>query len=244
MKKFDTKNGLAIVGFIALVAAGMWLAVSSTRFVPPVVNRIGAAAVYLGSIFTPAPKPDLSVVSTPTASTTIPFGAASSVLTSSPQATSTPSEPATTAVNTTKTTNTYQISGASVSAPSGLSDLVVNINAVGYLETTSVDSFVASSTIPAGSRPAVKFTIKNIGTNWTGTWRFNASIPTWTTYVYQSQPQQSLAPGDSIDYTLGFDRANAGADKIISITANFDRAVTESNTNNNNASTKVTILGS
>src|SRR3989344_3436924 len=41
-------NGLAVVGFIALVGAGIWFAVYSTRFVPTVVNNLGAAAVYLG----------------------------------------------------------------------------------------------------------------------------------------------------------------------------------------------------
>lgn len=44
-------NGAAVVGFVSLVIAGMWLAVYSTRFVPTVVNGAGAAAVYLGSIF-------------------------------------------------------------------------------------------------------------------------------------------------------------------------------------------------
>ena len=67
-------NGLAVAGFIALVAAGVWLAVYSTRFVPGIVNGAGAAAVSLGSLFTPAHSPGLLVVSTPAASTTISFG--------------------------------------------------------------------------------------------------------------------------------------------------------------------------
>ena len=53
-------NGLAVVGFVALIVAGLSLAVYSVRFVPTVVNSIGAAAVYLGSKFSPAP--DLSVI--------------------------------------------------------------------------------------------------------------------------------------------------------------------------------------
>ena len=40
-------NGLAVFGFIALIATGIWLAVYSTRFVPTVISRVGGAAVYL-----------------------------------------------------------------------------------------------------------------------------------------------------------------------------------------------------
>lgn len=239
-------NALAIVGFIALIGASMWLAVYSTRYVPTVVNGAGAAAVYLGSVFNRSTT-SLSVV--PTASTTISFSGASSTI--STTASSTVSEPvknipskpvATTAGE--KTTGTYLINStpAGVSL-SGLPDFIVVIKDVGYLATSSADSFIASSTVPSGSRPAVSFSIKNVGTNVTGAWRFSASIPTQTAYIYESQPQQSLNPGDSIDYVLGFDQANKGSGQTISITANFDRAVAESNPGNDNASTKVTILG-
>lgn len=240
-------NGLAVAGFISLVTLGMWLAVYSTRFVPDVVGRVGSAAVYLGSVFTPSEEPSLSVV--PTASSTIiSFGGEpSSTPVTEPVATtpSTPVKPVTPTAGKT-TTTTEQIGGATTapSGPYGFPDLVVSISAIGYLATTSAESFVASSTVPAGSRPAVKFSIKNAGTNVAGAWRFSASIPTQTAYVYQSQPQQALNPGDSIDYTLGFDQANKGSGQMVSVTANFDRAITESNTNNNSASAALTILGS
>ena len=241
-------NTLAVVGFIALMGASMWLAVYSTRYVPTVVGRLGSAAVYLGSAFTPSPEPSLSVV--PTASSTIiSFGEASSSIstsassTTSKPATSAPSRPAQTTAGE-KTSGTYQIGGTAVTnALSGLPDLVATIDATGYLTTTSTDSFVATSTVPFGTRPAVKFTIKNIGTNATGQWRFSASIPTQSAYTYQSQLQQSLLPGESIEYTLGFDQAIAGSNKMISVTANFDRTIGESNTNNNGASAQLTILG-
>ena len=239
-------HALAVVGFVALIGAGMWLAVYSTRYVPGVVGRIGSAAVYLGSVFTKAPEPTLSVVPTPVASTTIPFGDATSTVPSGEITLPVAPKKVQPAPGA-KTSNVYPIAGATTTAsvaPSGLADLLVHINAIGYLATTSADSFVASSTVPAGSRPAVHFTIQNAGGTATGAWRFSASIPTQTAYIYQSEPQQSLNPGDSIEYTLGFDQANAGAGQTISITANFDHAVSESNTDNNSASAKITILGS
>lgn len=239
-----TITGLAVVGFVALVVVGMWLAVYSTRFVPVVVNRAGAAVVYFGSIFIPTQKSDLSVIPTPIASTTISFGET--------DATSTPalpihSKPITKQFATIagmKTSGTYQISGTAAPALSGLPDLAVVINATGYLTTTSTDSFIVNSTVPAGMRPAVSFTIKNVGTNTTGSWRWSASVPTSTGYIYQSQPQQSLNPGDSIDYILGFDQASIGANETISVTANFDHAIQESNMNNDSASATLTILRS
>ncbi len=252
-------NGLAVAGFIALVIFGMWLAVYSTRFVPnvigrmstaavyvgstltPAIDRIGMATVYLGSVFTPT-RPTLSVVSTPAVSTTTSPNEADSI-TSTPSSPTVPKQITPTAGE--KTSNVYQINSTPASPTlSGLPDFIVSINAIGYLATTSAESFVASSTVPAGLRPAVTFTIKNIGMNTASAWRFSASIPTQTAFIYQSDPQQSLNPGDSIDYTLGFDQANKGTDQIISITANFNRAVTESDTDNNSASTKITILGS
>lgn len=235
---------LAVVGFIALIGASMWLAVYSTRYVPAVVTRLGSAAVYLGSVFTPSEEPALSVV--PTASSTvISFGEADPTPVVSATVKSASAKPVAPIAGP-KTIGTYQIGGAATTTPSlaGFPDFVVTIRTVGYLATTSAESFIASTTVPVGGRPAVNFTIQNAGTNVSGAWRFSASIPTASSYIYQSQPQQSLAPGDSIEYTLGFDQAIPGIDKMISISANFDRAVTESNFDNNSASTKVIILGS
>lgn len=238
-------HSLAVVGFITLIALGISLAVYSSRYVPNTIGSLGAAAVSLSQIFTSS-EPTLTVI--PANPDLLPFGGMSST-TDTQSASSTPAEttPEKPAVRTAgeKTNTAYQIGGVPETAPaSKLPDLTVRINAVGYLTTASADSFVASSTVPAGSRPAVSFTIKNIGAGATGAWRFSASIPTQNAYIYQSQPQQSLGYGDSIEYTLGFDQSNKGTDQMISITANFDHAVGESDTNNNSAATKITVLGS
>ena len=234
-------NGLAAVGFLALVGAGMWLAVYSARFVPGALARVGSAAVSLGAVFVPAPA-GIAVV--PTASSTmITFGNGTTTTPSLPVApaktpTATPTNPGS------RTTTDYQIAGTATPVLSGLPDLVTSITAVGYLTSTSTDSFVPATTVPKGSIAAVQFTIKNVGTNSTGAWRFSASIPTLSAYIFQSTPQQSLNPGESIDYTLGFDQATAGSNKMISVTANPDKTVLESNMNNDSASATVTILGS
>lgn len=236
-------NGLAAVGFIALLAGGMWLAVYSARYVPMAVNSLGAAAVTLSGVFVPASSAGLLVV--PTSSTTIPLGSSPAI--SSPVPPTLPEASATMPAAGNKTSAIYPI-GATASTPtpvlSGLPDLVVSITNVGYLTSTSTGSFVASSTVPNGSVAAVQFTIKNVGAGATGAWRFSASIPTQTSYIFQSPPQQSLNPGESIDYTLGFDQANKGAGQTISITANFDHVVAESDSTNDSASAKITVIGS
>lgn len=244
-------HGLAIVGFGTLVIAGMTLAVFTARFVPEAVTSLGSAAVSLSSFFIPAPKPALTVV--PNATTTIPFD--DSVATSTP-ATTTPSTTTPvppehivkippTPTQGSQTSNTYQI-GGTTGTPNlyGLPDLVSTITAVGYLSSTSTDTFIATNVIPAHTKVAVKFSITNQGTNKTGVWRFSASIPTETAYIFQSQPQQSLNPGDHIEYILGFDQATPGSNKTISVSANYDNGVAESNSQNNSTSAQVTIFGS
>lgn len=234
-------KALAVVGFIALVGAGVWLAAYSARFVPSAVNGAGEAAVYLGSAFTrePAETPAAAVPS-PAASTTIQLGGepAPAPVASPAPATYTQTAPAAGM----RTTSAYPIGGAA--APlSGLPDLAVDIDAIGYLATNSAESFIPSSTVPAGSRPAVRFIIENRGANVTGPWRWSAFIPTTSNSLFQSLFQQSLNPGDYIEYVFGFDQAIPGADRLISITANFDRAVAESDMNNNSDFVKMTVLG-
>jgi hypothetical protein len=226
-------NTLAIVGFVALVGATMWLAVYSTRYVPTVVGRIGAAAVYVGSFFTPGSPTTPPVTATSTGST----ATSTPVMGMGDEATSTPSTIGSTpgtGVKTPgqKTGTSVQIGGGTV-APYGNPDLQVSMVSVGYLTSASTDAYVPNTSVPSGERPAIKFMVKNVGTNWSGTWRFTAAIPTKTSFTYTSDIQQSLAPGDSIEYTLGFDRADVGTGKEVTLTVNSDHSVPDLNTANN-----------
>ncbi len=248
-------RGLAIVGFVALVALGMWLAIYLSRYVPTAVGRLGSAATYIGSIFIPNNSPSNKLAVVPSASTTPTMSTTTATI-------STPSKPATHTVPVRmggqsagtgsgviarkpglRSTSTQEI-GSGQPSYYGLPDLTVTIDAVGYLTSSSTSSFVAATTVPHGAIPAVKFTVKNAGTNVAQPWRFSASIPTATNYLYQSVPQQSLNPGDYIDYTLGFSEPLPGTNKTITITANYDNGITESNSTNDTATAQITILGS
>lgn len=252
----DTRDaaikGLAVVGFVALVAAGIALAIFTARYVPSTVSRLGAAAVTLSSFFVPRAPANLEVVSDSPTTTASSAGTATATSTATPAANPAPPS-ATRATPRTagpEQTETFPISGAAQTPTlSGLPDLALSSMEVGYLTSTSSDSFIASSTVPVGNRPAVKFTVANIGTNVAGAWRFSASIPAQTPsaqapFVFQSPAQQSLNPGDRIDYVLGFDRTAVGVHQPISVTVNDNRAIAESNYGNDSESQNVTILGS
>lgn len=226
-------NTLAIVGFVALIGASMWLAIYSTRYVPGVVTRMGSAAVYLGSVFTPSPEPALSVIPTPTASSTIiSFGEASSTISTNvssatPKVVATPvsSKPVTTIAAAPAPTPLY-----------GSPDLLVNVNAIGYLMIDGqFDSFVPSATVPADKQPAVKFTVRNIGTNISGTWQ----ISTDPKLAFSQEEQPSLFPNRQRDLIIYLDRTSKSSQPLtITVTSNF---VSELDTANNSISLTFTI---
>lgn len=238
-------TGLAVVGFIALVATGIWLAVYSTRYVPTVVNRVSVAAVYLGSVFTPAPPASLSVV--PTA-TTISFGEASSTILTSATSTQTsiksmkqnwtPGTPVA-VTNGTTTPNTPVIPHYS-----GLSDLSIAIENVGYEVVVGDNNIVATTTIPAHTQIAIKFRVINVGTNVSGPWTMNVSIPSGGTSASQTFSQDSLVPTQPSEYIARFNNISPGTGYVINVTIDPNHQLSESRTINNVAtSTSLTVLG-
>ena len=223
-------NGLAVVGLIALITLGVWLAVYSTQYVPAVATRLGTAAAYLGSLLTPSPKGDLTVVPTPPATTTIPFGNATSTDSSAPAAPK-PVPPAG-EVKPPKTS----VVGSDVGAPApsvplyGFPDLAVLVSARGYLAIDGKqDSFVGSATVPKGKQPAVQFTVENRGTNISGPWQ----ITTDPRLASSAQTQPSLAPNSRVSYVIYLDRTNKSTQ---SLTITVSDNLKESDTSNNSIS--------
>jgi hypothetical protein len=236
-------NALAIVGFIALLIIGIGLAIYSARFVPNIASRFGGAAVSLSSIFKKSEDPALEVV---TATTTLPFEGVTATTTT---AVATSTEATTTPVKHTGGTGSAGGQSTTVTTvvttpvtPYGNPDLAVIITDVGYLSTNgNTSTFVHSTNVPFGKTGAVKFTVTNAGTNVASNWSFNVDVPTSPSQNFASQIQSSLAPGDSIDYTLGFDRGSAGTNRVITVAVDRNNVVIESNENNNIASRSIDI---
>lgn len=228
-------NTFAVIGFISLLGLGVYGAIYSSRYVPSIVTRLGAAAVYLGSAFTPGEPNELAVV--PTASTTPPLVIAFGTSTPATLPVASSTEPAVPKPVITQRPapqpTLIRVPATTTPALYGLPDLTVKVTAVGYLASNSTDTFVVSAVVPDNERPAVKFTITNSGTNTAELWKFSAVIPTSPSFTYRSTAQQALKPGDSIDYVLGFDRARSGEDRVMTLTVNHDNAITESSKTNN-----------
>ncbi|MDB4992318.1 MAG: Peptidase sortase-like protein [Parcubacteria group bacterium] len=236
-------NALAIVGFIALLIIGIGLAIYSARFVPSIASRFGGAAVSLSSIFKKNEDPALQVV---TATTTLPFetivATTTATTTVTAATTTTPVHTSTGTGTGTGQTSTVVTTVTTPVAPHGLSDLAVIITAVGYLNSPgNTSTFVPSNNVPNGKSGAVQFTVTNAGTNYTGSWNFNVNVPTVPAQNYNSANQPSLAPGDSIDYVLGFDRGNSGVSRTITVALDSNNQVVESNEGNNFASRSIDI---
>lgn len=231
-------NGLAIVGFIVLVIIGMALAVYAARFVPTAVSNIGSAAVYLSSqVFSDEADTDLVVVP-PTE--TVPFGddvvATTTATTTTPVTPTTPANPQ----PGTPVTTVVQV-GTGPANYYGLPDLVVESVTTGYLTSSDTSTFRSSNEVPDGKRGAVKFTIANRGTNISPRFNFEVELPTSRSYTYKSKSQQTLRPGERIEYVLGFDQTREGNDRTITITVDADRDINESNESNNDRSVTVDI---
>lgn len=231
-------NALAIVGFIVLIIIGMALAVYAATFVPKAVTRLNSAAVYLSSIFIPAPSDVSLEVVTPGETVSFPEAPGAGIASTTPA----PVVPATTpaAIAGTPSTVTYP-TVKPTPALTGLSDLTIAIAAKGYLTSSDTASFIKADSVPSGARPAVKFTITNAGTNLSGRFTFKAPLPTSSTYTFTSDSQDSLLPGEHIDYVLGFDRARSGDSRDITITVDPDNLIVEANELNNSDSVTLDI---
>lgn len=232
-------NALAIVGFVALIIAGMALAIYAARFVPTAVSNLGSAAAYLSSQIFPGGDGDTDLVVVPPVDT-VPFPDTEPATTT---ATTTPAATTTTPVVTPQPPTTVVVPiqvPASVNY-TGLPDLVIENVQTGYLTSANTNSFRASREVPDGERGAVKFTIANRGTNVAGSFRFEVELPTSPSYTYRSSTQQSLRPDERIEYVLGFDRTRTGDNRTISIEIDSRDDVPESNERNNTHSVRIDI---
>jgi hypothetical protein len=212
------RNSLAVVGFIALIIFGIALGIYSARFVPGVISRLGTAAVYLGNVFTPPSNPGISVVTPPTASTTIHFGTSTPpVATTTIATTPTPTKPKPVYTPTTPIVDTPP-------APNyyGLPDLAVQIVERGYVTVNPEsnpsfqNTFVPADSSPSNYYPAVKFKVKNIGTNVSGSWNISYSVPG---APENSEGFESMTPGQEVTFVIAANDLRSGVAEF-SVTIN------------------------
>jgi len=120
-----------------------------------------------------------------------------------------------------------------VNDPNGTPDLTLEILEIGTV-TTGGTFTKQSEPLDPDDRLAVKFVVENIGTKDTGTWRFEANLPTEPRQTYRSPQQETLLPGTRVQYTIGFENTEDDEDEItVRIELDEDNDVDELNENNN-----------
>lgn len=148
----------------------------------------------------------------------------------------------TTATTGAKTEKTYTVTSPVPATANGLPDLMVNILAVGVIDPTT-NVFTATSSVKLSERAAVRFEIANRGGKPSGAWRFNAVLPTFPAHIFHSEDQQTLAPGDKIEFTLGFDQIDPNQTTgTIVINADPTSSIKESNEDNNMVKAVINIV--
>ena len=129
-------------------------------------------------------------------------------------------------------TNTeYQVSQSQGTQAQGKSDLYSNITAYGTLNSNN--EFTATTTLKSTDKIAVRFEIVNHGTVETGTWYFNAVLPTFPSHIFTSESQQSLKPGEKIVFTLGFNKVAKKDGNEFVVNADPANSINEASETNN-----------
>lgn len=141
----------------------------------------------------------------------------------------------------TETHNTYPINGTAVSDPNGYVDLAARIIEVGVVDKTT-GAFTASTTPSRTSRIAVRFAVENRGTKTSPEFDFNAILPTLPSNIFSAPLQQSLAPGDRIEFTVGFDSFDpAKVDGVFIVNVDPSGRINERNKENNITRYTITV---
>lgn len=125
--------------------------------------------------------------------------------------------------------------GVSPSDPNGVPDLAARFIELGVVDKDT-GLFTASSTpskSAIGKRVAARFAVENLGTKTSPQWTFNAVLPTFPSHIFSSPVQQALAPGDRIEFTLGFDSFEEDNEGILIVNVDPTDSINEPNKDNN-----------
>lgn len=138
------------------------------------------------------------------------------------------------------TTTSYPIAGGAP-VQNGQPDLATRIIEIGTVDKIT-GAFTATSSFKSSDRIAVKFEVRNDGGRDSGSWYFNAVLPTFPSHIFTSPSQNSLIPGARIEFTLGFDNIAMQPNFSREFVANADpgSSIGEANETNNIAKVMIT----
>jgi hypothetical protein len=210
------------------IPCGAAFSIGTTTTSVTVTPRLSGASnvsVPVSIIFIPTDK---AHANTEGSATIIIHPSISTPATTTPTKTNTSTTtPKTTPKTTTKTPTTYRYT-TTPTKTTGPADLSVRIIAIGMIDPVS-GAFINRLPTSPNEMAAVQFDIANLGGSSSGTWFFQAQLPTFQPYTYVSPPQYSLHPGDHIVNTLKFTQLVPGNFTVIVDPNNSVREITKSN---------------
>ena len=165
------------------------------------------------------------------------------------ESTSTPVTKTTTTGNTTTYTNTTSNNtGTTYSNVSvernyyGKPDLQISLVGTGIIDPAT-KQFITTNYAGFNDEIAIKFEVKNVGTNVSGQWKLRINAPSRTTPYFDSNYQQSIRPGDRIVFTTTFNSPTTVGINTTYITADPLNAIDEVLENNNELTVPINIQG-
>jgi hypothetical protein len=223
--KKPSVNGLAIVGFGALILAGIFLAIYAARYVPETLSRLSSAVILSpGNTENPEeetetpPAMEEEEPEEETARPSTPSTGGPQVVT--PPVAVSPNPP----VYYPSTPNLY-----------GRADLAITNLEVGYFRGST---FVEDDRVPSNRDAAVRFTVKNIGTNIASNWKIRVEVTGEDTARGNGG---SLMPNGYQTFTLRIENPEEGRNLDIDIDVDYTDTVNESNERNNDRSIDLEI---
>lgn len=117
-------------------------------------------------------------------------------------------------------------------------DLQIRLISIGTIQKNG--QFKTTNTFTTKDTGSIIFEVTNSGTATASAWNFSAVLPTGSGYLYTSGTQKDLEPGAKTTLSMQFDQMTSGS-HIITITVDPSNHITESDENNNAATTKVIV---
>jgi hypothetical protein len=114
----------------------------------------------------------------------------------------------------------------------GKSDLQVSVLGTGIIDPIS-KQFISTSYAGSADEIAIKFVVKNAGTNISGAWKLRIVTPSRTTPYYDSDYQKSIKPGDMIVFTTSYNNPQTNGVNNVFITADPLNMIDEISESNN-----------
>jgi hypothetical protein len=124
----------------------------------------------------------------------------------------------------------------------GEPDLAITLIGTGIIDPAS-KQFIQTNYAGMNDEVAMKFQVKNIGTNVSGAWQLRINSPSRTTPYYDSPYQQSIKPGDSMIFTASFDSPVTTGINTAYVTVDPLNMIAESSKANNQLIIPIDISG-